>query len=138
MKILRSIFWGLLGALILLLLWLVPHSGWFIRPLEAVYHDGHIEVEREFPLKEIFGMPVVRYVEVVRPQSSFDNCQDAPQAPFRYKESASDTRRAGWPIDHWAARCIKGPFQWEARWTVYVLWGLVPIRPVSLRRDFSP
>lgn len=123
--------WKLVTTILLFisLWWLVP-SSLFYKPTDVAIIDGRVTVTRSFPLHPPFDLPVIRYIEIVRPlPGGADPCVDS--AEFRYRDN--DLPTASWPINDWAAPCMTGDFMWSARWTVK-LWGIIPLRPVELTR----
>lgn len=116
------------AALFALVWYLVP-SSLFYKPQDVVIDQGRVTVTRSFPLHPPFKVPIIRYLEVVRPLEDGPPCIDT--AEFRYRDNGQPT--ASWQIDTWASRCMSADFVWTARWTVK-LWGIVPLRPVELSK----
>lgn len=137
MKVLRSFFWGLLGAASFLSLWLAVPSSLFINPTAVKIDGSTVTVTRTFPLPNtlpsIFGARF-KYTETVRPLDGSRDCHAPDAPPFTYTKRDSDFGR--WTIEAWAGPCMGDDFLWEASWS-YRLFGIIPLRPVRLSGIFE-
>lgn len=135
MRGMRITFNFLLAAALLLITW-------YMFPARLLFNPSSIEIDgaqvtnyRTFPAARHFGMPLIRYSEILRPLDGSTPCVDG--AEFRYKDNG--LRYATWGIEHFAQRCLDNPsgyIYWVA-WSPR-LFDLIPLRPVEITITVLP
>lgn len=102
----------------------------------TVSKSGNVVMERTYPMRWLFGPPLVRYVTTVTPlteghNSGYPCVDDNYPAGMRYDKDHGGVGQ--WRICEWACDCLNDPtgFRFSVTYTA-MLFDAIPLRPITI------
>lgn len=136
MRGLQITFNVLLTVAVLMIIWYFIPARMMFNPTSVTIEGSQVTVYRTFPMRDVFGPPLICYTEILRPLDGSTPCVDSQE--FRYT-NPSGRPYGTWNIRHFAARCLDNPsgYIYWVGWSPR-MFDLIPMRPVELSITVRP